>query len=101
LRTIILAAALAALAAPAFAESAWTAQPAQPASVSDLSAGDVLWTCDKSGCQTVSDLSGASPMIACWGLVRNLGPLTAFTGSQPFDADHLAKCNKVATKSGH
>jgi hypothetical protein len=101
LRTIILAAVLAAMAAPAFADSAWTASPAQPASASDLSAGDVLWDCDKTGCHTVSDLTGANPMLACWGLVRNFGPLTAFTGFQPFSDDQLAKCNKVATKSGH
>jgi hypothetical protein len=101
LRNILVAAAMAALAVPAFADTAWTAVPVQPTAQSDLEAGGVLWNCDNSGCRTAADLEGASPMSACWSLVRKLGPLTAFSATAPFNADHLTKCNQVASKTTH
>jgi hypothetical protein len=98
MRTILLAALLAAMAAPAFADETWTATLAQPATLSNFPAGDVLWSCDKSGCQTTSDIATGDPKRACYDLVYRFGPLTAFATSHPFSADSLAKCNAVASK---
>jgi hypothetical protein len=99
LRTFILAAAVAALAMPAFADSTWTAKPAAPTSETSFVAADVIWTCDKSACQSTSDTSNADYSAACRQVAKRVGVLTAFTGAKPFTADQLAKCNASAPKT--
>ncbi len=57
---------------------------------------DIAWKCTATGCVT-SMKSISRPAIVCAATVREIGPVATFTaGTEAFDADALAKCNKRA-----
>jgi hypothetical protein len=98
MRTMIVAA-VAMFSMAAFAGStAWTAVPAQPASRSHFLARSLLWTCNDSGCFSVTDTAAALSMSECRGLAKQVGPLSSFaTHRGAFTESQLAECNQAAS----
>jgi hypothetical protein len=96
-KSIFIAAALAAIAVPAFAEGVWTATPTKTANSGAILAGGAVWACDKDVCHTTSDTSTADAMTSCRALVKEIGPVTAFsTDGHAYSAGRLATCNASA-----
>ena len=100
MQKFLLAAALATLATPAFADAQWTAVPAAPAKATELVGGTIAWRCNASGCVSESDTSETDSRSECFALVRQLGPLSAYSDSKgPYTEVQLNKCNNVSNKS--
>lgn len=97
-RVSALAAALALSAgAAAAADTRVTASLEQPVSAQTrVVAGGAVWNCQGSTCSAAAASSRSLGYRACKELVKKVGPVTAYGGRQPLEAEQLAKCNVTA-----
>lgn len=92
---VMLAASLAFAGTASAAAPTYRAVPAAAVAVETVIADGVLWRCGAQGCLATNATS--RPAIVCAQAARKVGKLESFlVGTQPFDAEALAKCNTKA-----
>lgn len=101
IRILTVAAIVSAFAAPSFAapfnDGPWVAVPQSPTTENGFIGEHIIWTCDKSSCQSVNDTSLATALTACQSAAKELGTLTKFVADRgPLPDAKLAKCNESA-----
>ncbi len=94
--SVVAALAFAAVAGSALADAPLTAVLAMPTDKPvNMVADGTAWVCAGPACAAKTMGPDAASWIGCKGLVRTLGPVTAYGA---LDADKLAKCNAFAKK---